>query len=412
VYKDSGHVLGVVIGEINLIGVPIVAGSAYPSPDTCVGQQVYHNQAVCFLQPSSPSGSEILTFNLQFNLTGPHNLIGAAFVFDIKQIDTKQINLTQIDLTQALKITKAYDLTQPFLITIPITSSTTTTVSITNLQVPSNVLLGKNASVTLTATYGGAIGGDLFFAGIADKSVPSQSFTGVNGTAYSSSGTCATSFAGTAISGKAMCLLQPSSPFGSETVTFSLPLPSAKTYSLIAVAGLIRLTATPPLSINSTLPFSIVVSPSVATTLTTTVASGQGTVGPNCPTGCSENSGSSISVQATASTGWQFSSWSITGASCSGGPTSNPCTFTMPNNAVTISSTFTQVSQVTQVSQISQVTQVTQIPGFPVESILAGIALGILSLACISRRRKSSFLRDDNVVRAVEKDQIEQAREN
>ena len=80
-------------------------------------------------------------------------------------------------------------------------------------------------------------------------------------------------------------------------------------------------------------------------TLTTNVDSGSGSVSPNCPSGCLEGVGSSSSVTATPSANWQFSSWSITGASCSGGPSSNPCTFTMPNNAVTISATFAQLNQ-------------------------------------------------------------------
>jgi len=75
-------------------------------------------------------------------------------------------------------------------------------------------------------------------------------------------------------------------------------------------------------------------------TLTAKVVAGSGSVSPNCPSWCSEEAGSSISVAATPSTNWQFSSWSITGASCSGGSSSNPCTFTMPDNPVTVGATF------------------------------------------------------------------------
>jgi hypothetical protein len=84
-------------------------------------------------------------------------------------------------------------------------------------------------------------------------------------------------------------------------------------------------------------------------TLITQVTSGSGTVNPNCPgpTGCSEDVGSSISVTATPSSGWTFSSWTISGASCSGGVSTSPCQFTMPNNAVTVSATFTSSGQVT-----------------------------------------------------------------
>ena len=78
-------------------------------------------------------------------------------------------------------------------------------------------------------------------------------------------------------------------------------------------------------------------------TLITGVSSGSGTVNPNCagPTGCSTDVGSPISVTATPSSGSLFLSWIVSGASCSGGSSINPCTFTMPNNAVTVSATFT-----------------------------------------------------------------------
>ena len=76
-------------------------------------------------------------------------------------------------------------------------------------------------------------------------------------------------------------------------------------------------------------------------TLTTNVVSGSGSVSPNCPSGCSKAVGSSISVSATPSSGWSFSGWIVTGKSCSGGSSSNPCTFAMPNNAVTVSAKFT-----------------------------------------------------------------------
>ena len=78
--------------------------------------------------------------------------------------------------------------------------------------------------------------------------------------------------------------------------------------------------------------------------LTTNVASGSGSVSPSCPSGCSEDVGSSISVSAIPSTNWQFSTWAVSGASCSGGASSNPCAFSMPDNAVTVSATFTQTT--------------------------------------------------------------------
>jgi len=82
----------------------------------------------------------------------------------------------------------------------------------------------------------------------------------------------------------------------------------------------------------------------VTQTLTTNVQTGSGAVTPNCAGGCSDPLGSGISVTATPASGYKFTSWTITGESCSDGSTSNPCTFTMPNNAVTVSATFTPTS--------------------------------------------------------------------
>jgi kumamolisin len=74
--------------------------------------------------------------------------------------------------------------------------------------------------------------------------------------------------------------------------------------------------------------------------LTTTVSSGSGSVSPSCPSGCSVSVGGTVNVTANASPGWQFSGWSNqVGVSCS----SNPCTFTMPNTAVTLAATFTPI---------------------------------------------------------------------
>ena len=80
----------------------------------------------------------------------------------------------------------------------------------------------------------------------------------------------------------------------------------------------------------------------VGQTLVTEIISGSGSVNPNCPNGCSYAAGQSVTLTASPSSGWQFSSWTIGGASCSGGSSGNPCTFSMPNNAVTVSPTFTQ----------------------------------------------------------------------
>ncbi len=90
--------------------------------------------------------------------------------------------------------------------------------------------------------------------------------------------------------------------------------------------------------------FSSTVVGLVIQTLTTSVGGGSGSVAPSCPGpgGCSETVGSSISLIAMPSANWQFSSWSVAGASCSGGGSSNPCAFSMPNNPVTVSATFAQ----------------------------------------------------------------------
>ena len=84
-----------------------------------------------------------------------------------------------------------------------------------------------------------------------------------------------------------------------------------------------------------------------APTLITGVDAGSGSVDPNCPapTGCSETPGATVTVTATPSSGWQFSSWSTqTGISCS----SNPCVFTMPSTNVVLVATFIQVHAVHQ----------------------------------------------------------------
>lgn len=85
------------------------------------------------------------------------------------------------------------------------------------------------------------------------------------------------------------------------------------------------------------------------TTLITSVGSGSGSVSPSCPSpsGCNEAVGSSVSVTATAASGYLFSHWTLTGAVCSGGSSSNPCQFTMPNNPVTVSAIFVQPTSIT-----------------------------------------------------------------
>jgi hypothetical protein len=87
--------------------------------------------------------------------------------------------------------------------------------------------------------------------------------------------------------------------------------------------------------------------PPAATMTLTTAIVGSGSVNPSCPSGCAEQVGASISVTATAASGYVFSSWSVTGASCSGGASGNPCQFTMPNNPVTVSADFIRPTNTT-----------------------------------------------------------------
>ena len=73
--------------------------------------------------------------------------------------------------------------------------------------------------------------------------------------------------------------------------------------------------------------------------LITGVDAGQGSVAPSCPspTGCLWPVGGPVTITATPSAGWQFSSWSTQiGQSCSAAL----CTFIMPDNPVTLKATF------------------------------------------------------------------------
>ena len=83
-------------------------------------------------------------------------------------------------------------------------------------------------------------------------------------------------------------------------------------------------------------------------TLTTNVSppgSGSVEVGPKtCSSTCSFQIivGAVGDIVAVPATGWAFSSWTITGATCPTGPTTNPCKgLTMPNNPVSITAIFT-----------------------------------------------------------------------
>ncbi len=77
-----------------------------------------------------------------------------------------------------------------------------------------------------------------------------------------------------------------------------------------------------------------------------TVSAGSGGSVGGTPSG-SYAAGYSVSITATASGGYQFSSWSISGASCSGGSSSSPCAFSMPSNAVTVTANFVALVSIT-----------------------------------------------------------------
>ena len=77
----------------------------------------------------------------------------------------------------------------------------------------------------------------------------------------------------------------------------------------------------------------------VTTTYAFTVSTGSGGSVSGTASG-SYTAGTSISVTASPSSGYKFSSWSISGASCSGGSSASPCAFSMPSNAVTVTANF------------------------------------------------------------------------
>jgi List-Bact-rpt repeat protein len=84
-----------------------------------------------------------------------------------------------------------------------------------------------------------------------------------------------------------------------------------------------------------------------ASSILTTTYVGQGSISPSCPSGCPQPVGQVVNVTASPAAGWKFSGWNITGASCSGGLNSNPCMFTMPNNAVSANANYVQYQTLT-----------------------------------------------------------------
>jgi hypothetical protein len=117
-------------------------------------------------------------------------------------------------------------------------------------------------------------------------------------------------------------------------------------------------------------------------TLITRVDAGSGSVTPNCPGpgGCPIGMGSSETVTATPSSGWQFSSWSTqTGLppnSCS----TNPCTFTMAG-PITLGATFTVASVGGQVFPINVAAVLA-----PWITLIIVITVGLVAAALFARR--------------------------
>ncbi len=84
-----------------------------------------------------------------------------------------------------------------------------------------------------------------------------------------------------------------------------------------------------------------------ASPILTTAYVGQGSVSPSCPSGCAQPVGELVNVTASPAAGWTFAGWNITGATCFGGLSSNPCMFTMPNNGVSANANFVQFQTLT-----------------------------------------------------------------
>jgi len=87
--------------------------------------------------------------------------------------------------------------------------------------------------------------------------------------------------------------------------------------------------------------------------LLTTTYSGQGSIAPSCASGCPEQVGMVVNVTATQAVGWTFSGWTVAGASCAGGLASNPCSFTMPSNPVSVTANFIQLLTATSGTTVS-----------------------------------------------------------
>ena len=84
---------------------------------------------------------------------------------------------------------------------------------------------------------------------------------------------------------------------------------------------------------------SFTISPAITSTHALTVSAGIGGTVYGTTTG-SYVAGEAISVSATASSGYHFVDWTVSGATITGGNTNNPATFLMPTNTVTLTANF------------------------------------------------------------------------
>jgi uncharacterized repeat protein (TIGR02543 family) len=72
-----------------------------------------------------------------------------------------------------------------------------------------------------------------------------------------------------------------------------------------------------------------------------TISAGTGGTTDPTPGQYQKSAGDSVSISYTITgSGYTFAGWSVSGASCSGGSSSNPCTFNMPSNDVSVTANF------------------------------------------------------------------------
>ena len=77
-----------------------------------------------------------------------------------------------------------------------------------------------------------------------------------------------------------------------------------------------------------------------------TIAAGAGGTTTPSPGTYQHYAGDPISVSySITSSGYTFAGWTVSGASCNGGSMSNPCAFSMPSNAVSVTANFNSPNQ-------------------------------------------------------------------